>query len=275
MPGLFDQPRQTTTGSLTVGLASPVLARLDAKPTVLAPTRTGKALEPGDDIGRQTGLDWIEPEPHGRGDLVDVLTPRAGGGAELLLDRRFPLRPETAFGHPLIDADYEPARNTYASTPARWHGTGGKPRAMFPSDELHFVLHLLLAYLLALPIALNRERQARSAGLRTFPLVATAACAYLLLGLDFFTEQEAQARVLYGLMTGIGFIGGGAILKQNGRTRGTATATSLWMTGAVGAAVAFQYYTIAVVAAFLDLVTLSVGKALKGRIARFPREGMR
>ena len=68
-------------------------------------------------------------------------------------------------------------------------------------------------------------------------------------------------------MTGIGFIGGGAILKQDGGVYGTATAASIWNTGAVGAAVAFHRYEIAVVLAFISFLILSLAKPIKKTIS--------
>jgi uncharacterized membrane protein YhiD involved in acid resistance len=68
-----------------------------------------------------------------------------------------------------------------------------------------------VAYILAVPIGWNRERYERSAGLRTFPLVAVATCAFMLVGIDTLPSPGAQARVLEGIITGMGFIGGGAI----------------------------------------------------------------
>lgn len=65
-------------------------------------------------------------------------------------------------------------------------------------------------------------------GLRTFPLVAVASCGYVLVALSVSGESdEAQARIIQGLMSGIGFIGGGAILKEGANVRGTATAASI------------------------------------------------
>ena len=93
------------------------------------------------------------------------------------------------------------------------------------------------AYLLALPVAWNREKEERSAGLRTFPLVAVAACGYMLVGQQVLSSTDAESRVVYGIIAGMGFIGGGAILKDKGAVTGTATAASLWNTGAIGVAV--------------------------------------
>lgn len=114
-----------------------------------------------------------------------------------------------------------------------------------------------IAYLLALPVAWNREKGAqRSAGLRTFPLVAIAACGYSLVGMQVLTNTDAESRVIVGIITGMGFIGGGAILKGRGGVTGTATAASLWNTGAIGIAVAFQRFEIAAVLSLMNFLTL-------------------
>ena len=123
---------------------------------------------------------------------------------------------------------------------------------------------IAIAYALALPIGWERERAARSAGLRTFPLVAVASCGYMLFAVELFAESDdAQARLVEGLITGIGFIGGGAILKGRGNVHGTATAASIWNTGAIGAAVAFERYEIAVVLSLINFATLRLLEPLK------------
>lgn len=121
---------------------------------------------------------------------------------------------------------------------------------------LRHLLELVLAYLFAIPIAWDRETRARTAGLRTFPLVAVAACAYMLIGYQVLSSTDAEARVIQGLMTGMGFIGGGAILKHGGSVKGTATAASLWATGAIGLAVASHRFEIALVISVITFLTL-------------------
>lgn len=132
------------------------------------------------------------------------------------------------------------------------------------------VRDLLFAYILALPIGWDRERSERSAGLRTFPLVAVAACGYMLVGMDMLTSSEAQARVMEGIITGMGFIGGGAILKNvidgHSFVSGTATAASLWATGAIGLSVATGRLEIAIVLSGLTFLTLSMLTSAKGFI---------
>jgi putative Mg2+ transporter-C (MgtC) family protein len=126
------------------------------------------------------------------------------------------------------------------------------------------LLAMTIAYILALPIGWNREKEERSAGLRTFPLVALATCGIvqategLLAG-----HPDGMARIIEGLMTGMGFIGGGAILKTDNRVHGTATAASLWATGATGAAVGLGAYDVAVVISVFTFLTLWMLAPLK------------
>ncbi len=126
-------------------------------------------------------------------------------------------------------------------------------------DLLQNLTVLVVAYILALPIAWDRERNERSAGLRTFPLVAIAACGFIQAAETVTKENaEATARIVEGLINGVGFIGGGAILVGKASIRGTATAASLWATGAIGAAVGLGAYETAVVLSIATFATLRI-----------------
>jgi putative Mg2+ transporter-C (MgtC) family protein len=117
---------------------------------------------------------------------------------------------------------------------------------------------LATAYILALPLGWNRELEERSAGLRTFPLVAVATCGFIEASEAMVAgEAEAMARIVEGLITGMGFIGGGAILRRDDSVKGTATAASLWVTGAIGVAVGLQAYAVAVILSAMTFLTLS------------------
>ena len=127
------------------------------------------------------------------------------------------------------------------------------------------LIALAVAYALALPIGWNREHEARSAGLRTFPPVAIASCGFVIVAIRVLGQDSAgQARIIEGLITGVGFIGGGAILKRAGGTSGTATAASLWATGALGAAVGYGLYDIAAILSIVTFATLQLNTAFKG-----------
>lgn len=120
-------------------------------------------------------------------------------------------------------------------------------------------VHLSSAFLIAMPIAWEREKATRIMGLRTFPLVSLGACAYTLIGNSVIEDSpDASVRLIQGLVSGLGFIGGGAILKNsdgNG-VRGTATAASIWTTGAIGTAIGFGRYEIAIVTVVLNFLIL-------------------
>jgi putative Mg2+ transporter-C (MgtC) family protein len=122
-----------------------------------------------------------------------------------------------------------------------------------------------IAYLLTALIGWNREREAHTTGIRTFPIVGIASCGYIL-ALGSHPDGAAQSRVLQGLITGIGFIGGGAILKEGATVKGTATAASIWNAGVIGASVAMNHYGIAIVLSLFNLFTLRVLLPLKQKL---------
>lgn len=124
-----------------------------------------------------------------------------------------------------------------------------------------------LAYALALPIGWQRESEHRSAGIRTFPIVAVASCGYMLIAVQG-GGGTGDLRALQGLMTGIGFVGGGAVLREGLTVHGTATAASVWNTGAIGAAVAYGRLDIAAVLCVLNFVTLRFLLPVKERLDR-------
>lgn len=120
-----------------------------------------------------------------------------------------------------------------------------------------------IAFILALPIALNREYRGTGAGMRTYPLVSIACCAFMLVAMDVFDGAGAEARVMYGVITGMGFIGGGAIMKQNNRVDGTASAAGLWLTGAIGISVAYARYEIALVLSVMGYLIFQLSAIFK------------
>ena len=139
--------------------------------------------------------------------------------------------------------------------------------SIFGNDRFDVLPHLValaIAYLLAFPIGWNRESEERSAGLRTFPLVAVASCGFVQAAESFTaTSPEAMARIVEGLIAGMGFIGGGAILRRDDSVKGTATAASIWITGAIGVSVGLGSYDVAVILTLATIITLWVLPPLK------------
>lgn len=135
------------------------------------------------------------------------------------------------------------------------------------SEQLSLLGHLALAFLLAVPVGWEREHKVLSPGLRTFPLVATGACAFMLIGQHAFPDEaRAQAYVFQAVLSGIGFIGGGAIIKGKHEIQGIATAVSLWITASIGAATAYRMYLLAVALSLTTVAALQLLKPLKERV---------
>jgi putative Mg2+ transporter-C (MgtC) family protein len=127
------------------------------------------------------------------------------------------------------------------------------------SDSLDHLVHLLVAFVLALPIGWNRARTERSAGLRTFPLVAMASCGLVQTATSILgPDAPSHANILQGIVIGVGFIGAGAIIRQGDITTGNATAASVWVVGIIGAAVGYGYYDIGIILAAANLGTLLI-----------------
>ncbi len=124
---------------------------------------------------------------------------------------------------------------------------------------------LLIAGLLGALIGLEREYRGREAGLRTQLLVAVGSALVMIVSLHFATVYEHStsqtiridpARVAYGVMTGVGFLGAGVMIRFGINVRGLTTAASLWCTAAVGLAVGFGMYLPAISAAAIVLAAL-------------------
>ena len=119
------------------------------------------------------------------------------------------------------------------------------------------LVRLLIAFALAFPVGWERGSGRSSLGFRTLPVVAMASCGFALLARSLpGADAESMTRLLQGLMGGIGFIGGGAILQHRGSVKGLVTAASIWNVGAIGVAVAYGRLEIAVILSALNLAVL-------------------
>lgn len=126
----------------------------------------------------------------------------------------------------------------------------------FPLIVEHLA-RILAAFALAFPLGWERGAGRASAGFRTFPIVAMASCGYALLAQSLpGADAETLTRMIQGLLAGIGFVGGGAILKQGGHVRGLVTAASIWNTGAIGIAVALHRLEIAIILSLVNFLAL-------------------
>jgi len=129
--------------------------------------------------------------------------------------------------------------------------------------QWHLVGHILLAFILGFSIGCEREIHHSSAGLRTYAAIALGACLFGILsthvsGPSIYTSIVDPSRIAAQIVTGVGFIGAGVIFKSGNATRGLTTAATLWVTAAIGLAVAFNMIVLPVITTLLVIFTLSL-----------------
>lgn len=131
-----------------------------------------------------------------------------------------------------------------------------------PDQLAHVIIRLLAATLLGGLIGIQRESTRKPAGLRTHVLVSVATAAFVIAGTGSGMSSDGVSRVIQGIITGIGFIGAGAILKlsHEHEIKGLTTAASVWMTAAIGVTVGLGSLGIALMIAVLALIILSLAR---------------
>lgn len=131
-------------------------------------------------------------------------------------------------------------------------------------------LQIGLAAVLGATVGLERELSAQPAGLRTHMLVSTGAALFTLAGVGVMGSDPT--RIAAQVVTGIGFLGGGAILREGATVRGLTTAASLWVTAAIGLAVGLQHWLASLFTTLLALATLALVKYFEREV--LPRRRM-
>jgi putative Mg2+ transporter-C (MgtC) family protein len=138
------------------------------------------------------------------------------------------------------------------------------------SGEFDLAVRVLVALLIGLALGTERELRGHSAGLRTMALICTGACLFTGLGLiPNLGKTVDPTRIAAQIVTGVGFLGAGSILRQGEAVVGLTTAASIWVVAAIGMAVGFGYFATAVTATVLVLLTLIVVKWVEDRV--FPQ----
>jgi len=120
------------------------------------------------------------------------------------------------------------------------------------------VLRLLLAAGLGAAIGVEREFRQKPAGLRTNILIALGSALFTILSLEMTRGVPDTSRVAGQIVTGIGFLGGGAIMRNRDTVHGMTTAATIWVNAAIGVAAGTGQYAIATFTAALTLVVLVV-----------------
>jgi putative Mg2+ transporter-C (MgtC) family protein len=129
------------------------------------------------------------------------------------------------------------------------------------------IIRLMAAAVVGAIVGIQRERTGKPAGLRTHMLVAMGAALFVLAPIDAGMNADQLSRIIQGLATGLGFIGGGAILKlrDSHEIKGLTSAAVIWMTAALGVAVGLGRLGLALVAAALMWIVLTVVGILEER----------
>src|ERR1044071_3724099 len=132
------------------------------------------------------------------------------------------------------------------------------------------VIRVIAALLLGGFLGIERERSGKPAGFRTHILVCLATAVVVLACTEVKMSVDGLSRVIQGIVTGIGFVGAGSILKlsEQQKIKGLTTAAGLWMTAIIGIAVGLGALGLAVIGTLLTLLVLGLEHVLDSRIAR-------
>jgi len=138
---------------------------------------------------------------------------------------------------------------------------------MLPAD---LAWRLLLAAGLGAAVGLEREYRQKPAGLRTNILIALGSALFTILSISMGHESGTADRIAAQIVTGIGFLGGGAILRSGNTVHGMTTAATIWVNAAIGVAAGMGHYALATTTAVLTLVVLGILPPIE---AYFERRG--
>lgn len=126
-------------------------------------------------------------------------------------------------------------------------------------NDNQVIIRLVLSVILSGIVGLERQLHRRTAGLRTHILVSLGSCLIMLTSLyifDIYKNIVDPSRIAAGVITGVGFLGAGAIIIERGGVKGLTTAASLWVVAGIGLAVGCGFYSAALVTTGLTLLVL-------------------
>ena len=132
--------------------------------------------------------------------------------------------------------------------------------------ELELALRLAIALVLGAIIGLEREYHRHPAGLRTMAMVSVGSCLFTLLGAELGNKNTDPTRIAAQVVTGVGFLGAGAILRHGINIHGLTTAASIWVVAAVGMAVGFGLFILPIICTLMVVVALIVIRPLEVKL---------
>lgn len=135
--------------------------------------------------------------------------------------------------------------------------------------ELQFIAGLVLAVAIGYAIGAERESRGKDAGISTHILVIVGSMLFTVLSAA--VDPASTSRIAAQIVSGIGFLGAGLILKEGASVKNLTTAASLWVAGAIGMAIGFGYFLIAAVVGIVSLVVPRIPRTKK-KVVRTPDE---
>ncbi len=127
---------------------------------------------------------------------------------------------------------------------------------LFADPNVVFMFNLGLSLLVGLAIGIERESRGKDAGISTHSLVIMGSMLFTFLSMQ--VDPESTSRIAAQVVTGIGFLGAGLILKEGTSVRNLTTAASLWFAAAIGMAIGFQFYIAAILSTLVALLALRI-----------------
>jgi putative Mg2+ transporter-C (MgtC) family protein len=118
--------------------------------------------------------------------------------------------------------------------------------------EMQFLIVMGLSLALGFAIGIERESRGKDAGISTHVLVIAGAALFTII--SALVDPMSTSRIAAQIVSGIGFLGAGLIIKEGATVKNLTTAASLWVAGAIGMAIGFGFYTIAIIAALVSIV---------------------
>ncbi|KND59572.1 Mg(2+) transport ATPase protein C [Candidatus Burkholderia verschuerenii] len=136
------------------------------------------------------------------------------------------------------------------------------------------LMRMLCAVLVGCIIGIDRDLHGKPTGMKTLGLVSLGSCIATMCAVNFASwplpDEANVSRVVQGIVTGIGFLGAGVILKHPGdkRVRGLTTAASIWVTAAVGVLCGMGVWSLALGATIMLILLLMIGRVVEKRLRR-------
>jgi putative Mg2+ transporter-C (MgtC) family protein len=136
--------------------------------------------------------------------------------------------------------------------------------------DLMTIINLLIAFLLGGAIGWFREREGKTAGLRTHILVCVGSALFMMVSGEMMMKgaNADPGRIAAQVVTGIGFLGAGCIIQAGGSVRGITTAATIWVTAAIGLAAGASYYVGAITATIIAVLSLQLLREVEKNIIK-------